>query len=71
MYVCVCAYVCVCVCVCVYVCVCFGLHHDSLEIDKWVLAGGSWGSTLALTYACCHADRVMAIVMFGILTCRK
>eukprot|EP00117_Sycon_ciliatum_P003481 scpid57835/ scgid0773/ Proline iminopeptidase; Prolyl aminopeptidase len=42
-----------------------------LEIDKWVLAGGSWGSTLALTYACCHADRVMAIVMFGILTCRK
>lgn len=37
-----------------------------LGIDKWVLFGGSWGSTLALYYAVQHPDRVMAMVLRGI-----
>lgn len=41
-----------------------------LEIDKWVVFGGSWGSTLALTYAIQHADRVQALILRGIFLCR-
>ncbi len=29
-----------------------------LNIDKWVVFGGSWGSTLALAYAETYPDRV-------------
>ncbi|KAJ3412820.1 hypothetical protein HDV05_000226 [Chytridiales sp. JEL 0842] len=42
-----------------------------LGIDKWVVFGGSWGSTLALTYAIKHADRVKALILRGIFTLRK
>jgi len=37
-----------------------------LEIDRWLVFGGSWGSTLALTYAQAHPDRVSALVLRGI-----
>ena len=37
-----------------------------LGIASWVLFGGSWGSTLALSYAQAHPDRVMALVLRGI-----
>lgn len=40
-------------------------------IDKWVVFGGSWGSTLSLTYAISHPDRVKALVLRGIFTLRK
>lgn len=40
------------------------------NIDKWVLFGGSWGSTLALTYAISHPERVMAMVLRGIFLAR-
>ena len=39
-------------------------HH--LGIASWVLFGGSWGSTLALSYAQAHPDRVVAMVLRGI-----
>ena len=39
------------------------LIRQSLEIDRWLLIGGSWGSTLALTYAETHPDRVLGIVL--------
>ncbi len=39
-------------------------HH--LGIASWVLFGGSWGSTLALSYAQAHPDRVVALVLRGI-----
>ncbi|KAI9315799.1 proline iminopeptidase, partial [Zopfochytrium polystomum] len=42
-----------------------------LDVDRWVVFGGSWGSTLALTYATRHADRVAALVLRGIFTLRK
>ena len=42
-----------------------------LKIDKWVVFGGSWGSTLALAYAQTHPDRVMGLILRGIFLCRK
>jgi pimeloyl-ACP methyl ester carboxylesterase len=42
-----------------------------LGIDKWVVFGGSWGSTLSLAYAETHPDRVKALVLRGIFTLRK
>lgn len=44
--------------------------REHLEIDRWLLFGGSWGSTLALTYAEAHPQRVSEIVLFGITTGR-
>jgi len=37
-----------------------------LSIDKWVLFGGSWGSTLALAYAVTHPERVFGLILRGI-----
>jgi proline iminopeptidase len=42
-----------------------------LEIDKWVVFGGSWGSTLSLSYAITHPDRCKALVLRGIFMIRK
>ena len=40
--------------------------REHLGIEKWVVFGGSWGSTLALAYAAKHPDRVHALVLRGI-----
>jgi len=45
--------------------------REELKIDKWHVFGGSWGSTLSLTYAQAHPDRVKSLVMRGIFTLRK
>jgi proline iminopeptidase len=37
-----------------------------LGIEKWLLFGGSWGSTLALAYAQAHPDRVGGCVLRGV-----
>ncbi|HTU56549.1 MAG TPA: prolyl aminopeptidase [Acetobacteraceae bacterium] len=37
-----------------------------LGIERWLLFGGSWGSTLALAYAQAHPDRVKACVLRGV-----
>ncbi len=42
-----------------------------LGIDRWVVFGGSWGSTLALAYAETHPERVRALVLRGIFLCRR
>ena len=34
-----------------------------LRIERWLLFGGSWGSTLALAYAQAHAERVLGMVL--------
>ncbi len=39
-------------------------------IERWMLFGGSWGTTLGLAYAEAHPDRVTEIVFFGITTTR-
>ncbi|NUP05194.1 MAG: prolyl aminopeptidase [Polyangiaceae bacterium] len=42
-----------------------------LGIDKWLVFGGSWGSTLSLAYAEAHPDRVTELVLRGIFLLRK
>jgi proline iminopeptidase len=37
-----------------------------LGIERWIVFGGSWGSTLALAYAEHHPGRVLALVLRGI-----
>ncbi len=37
-----------------------------LGVEKWLLFGGSWGSTLALAYAQAHPERVAGLVLRGI-----
>ena len=43
---------------------------EHLGIDKFVLFGGSWGSTLALAYAQAHPQRVHGLILRGIFLCR-
>ncbi|QKW35692.1 prolyl aminopeptidase [Actinomadura sp. NAK00032] len=40
--------------------------REHLGIERWLVFGGSWGSTLALAYAQAHPDRVAAIVLRGV-----
>ena len=42
-----------------------------LGIDRWVVFGGSWGSTLSLAYAETHPKRVKALVLRGIFLLRR
>jgi proline iminopeptidase len=44
--------------------------RERLKISKWFVFGGSWGSTLALSYAITHPDRVMGLILRGIFLCR-
>jgi proline iminopeptidase len=44
--------------------------REHLNIDRWVLFGGSWGSTLGLLYAQAFPERVMAMILRGIFLCR-
>jgi proline iminopeptidase len=44
--------------------------REYLNIDKWVVFGGSWGSTLGLVYGETHPDRVLGLIMRGIFLCR-
>ena len=45
--------------------------REKLDINRWVLFGGSWGSTLSLVYAETHVDRVMGLIVRGIFLCRE
>ena len=40
-------------------------------VERWLVFGGSWGSTLALAYAEAHPERCLALVLRGIFLCRK
>jgi proline iminopeptidase len=40
--------------------------RTELAIERWLVFGGSWGSTLALAYAQAHPARVLALVLRGI-----
>ena len=45
--------------------------RERLGIEKWLVFGGSWGSTLALAYATKHPERVAALVLRGIFLLQK
>lgn len=44
--------------------------REHLGIERWLLFGGSWGSTLSLVYAQQFPQRVSALVLRGIFLCR-
>jgi len=44
--------------------------REHLGIERWLVFGGSWGSTLALAYAQAHPERVRALLLRGIFLCR-
>jgi proline iminopeptidase len=45
--------------------------REHLGIERWLVFGGSWGSTLALAYAEAHPERCLSLVLRGIFLCRK
>jgi len=42
------------------------LRTEVAHVDRWLVFGGSWGSTLSLAYAETHPDRVTELVLRGI-----
>jgi proline iminopeptidase len=45
--------------------------RETLSIKKWIVFGGSWGSTLSLLYAETHPEAVLGLILRGIFLCRK
>ncbi|HEX9877052.1 MAG TPA: prolyl aminopeptidase [Gammaproteobacteria bacterium] len=45
--------------------------RDAMQVDKWLVFGGSWGSTLALAYAETHPQAVSELVLRGIFLLRR
>jgi proline iminopeptidase len=44
--------------------------RSHLGVDRWLVFGGSWGSTLALAYAMTHGEHVLGLVLRGIFLAR-
>jgi len=42
----------------------------ALGVERWVVFGGSWGSTLGLVYAETYPERVLGLILRGIFLCR-
>ena len=42
-----------------------------LGVERWLLFGGSWGSTLALAYAQAHPEQVAGLVLRGVFLGRR
>jgi proline iminopeptidase len=42
-----------------------------MGVERWLVFGGSWGSTLALAYAQAHVEQVSELVLRGIFTVRQ
>lgn len=47
------------------------LIRTTLDIDRWVVFGGSWGATLGLVYAEAHPDCVAYLVLRGVFLMTK
>jgi proline iminopeptidase len=45
--------------------------REHLGIERWLVFGGSWGSTLGLAYAEHHPQRCLGLVLRGIFLCRQ
>ena len=45
--------------------------REECKVNKWVVFGGSWGSTLSLAYAQKHPERVKALILRGIFLLRR
>ncbi len=42
-----------------------------LQIEQWMLFGGSWGATLALIYGLTHPDRLLGVILRGTFLARE
>jgi proline iminopeptidase len=45
--------------------------RTQLGVERWLLFGGSWGSTLSLLYAEAFPQRVLGLVLRGVFLCRR
>lgn len=45
--------------------------REALDVDRWLVFGGSWGSTLSLSYAIKFPQRVAALILRGIFLLRR
>ncbi len=45
--------------------------REHLGIEKWVVFGGSWGSTLSLAYSQTHPERCLGLILRGIFLLRQ
>lgn len=45
--------------------------REAANIHKWILFGGSWGSTLSIAYAQQYPNRIIALILRGIFLARK
>ena len=45
--------------------------REFLGVERWLVFGGSWGSTLALAYSESHPERCTGLILRGIFLCRK
>lgn len=49
----------------------YEIVRTQLGIEKWLLFGGSWGSTVALVYAIQYPESVISLVLRGVFLARK
>lgn len=47
------------------------LRSEIMGVDRWLVFGGSWGSTLALAYSETHPEHVSELVVRGVYTVTK
>lgn len=45
--------------------------REHLQIERWLVFGGSWGSTLALAYAEANPRRCSGLILRGVFLCRR
>ncbi|MFT2818172.1 prolyl aminopeptidase [Leifsonia sp. A12D58] len=45
--------------------------REHLGIERWLVCGGSWGSTLGLAYSETHPEKVTELILRGIFTLRQ
>ena len=42
-----------------------------LDVEKWVISGGSWGCTLSLAYSQSYPENCQGLILYGIFLCRQ
>lgn len=45
--------------------------REATGVERWLVFGGSWGSTLALAYAQAHPARVLGLILRGVFAMRR
>lgn len=45
--------------------------REKLQIEEWMIFGGSWGSTLSLAYSMAHPERATEIILRGVFLIRQ